>query len=125
MYEPGYGGLFSVVFESLAAAQGFYDALDCAKGPSLGTNFTLACPYAIIAHYSELEWAEKHGIPLRFVRVSVGLEDRDGLLEMFANAVKAAENAHTKYAPGSTPQATWRRECQTPADIIGTSADWD
>ena len=27
------------------------------KGPSLGTNFTLACPYTILGHYLELDWA--------------------------------------------------------------------
>ncbi len=28
-----------------------------AKGPGFGTNFTLACPYTLLAHYTELEWA--------------------------------------------------------------------
>jgi cystathionine gamma-synthase len=31
--------------------QAFFDALDTHKGPSLGTNFTLACPYTLLAHY--------------------------------------------------------------------------
>src|SRR6266566_1327941 len=48
----GFGGLFSLAFASQAAAEAFYDALACAKGPSLGTNFTLACPYTILAHYT-------------------------------------------------------------------------
>ena len=26
----------------------FYDALDVYKGPSLGTNYTLACPYTLL-----------------------------------------------------------------------------
>lgn len=33
-----------------------YD-LQVAKGPGFGTNFTLACPYTLLAHYTELEWA--------------------------------------------------------------------
>ena len=37
----GYGGLFSVTFHSTAAAVTFFDAIEIAKGPSLGTNFTL------------------------------------------------------------------------------------
>ncbi|KAI4165062.1 MAG: hypothetical protein LQ342_001339 [Letrouitia transgressa] len=37
----GYGGLLSVTFETAMQAKGFYDALKTAKGPSLGTNFTL------------------------------------------------------------------------------------
>ncbi len=46
----GYGRLFSLTFVSLAASRAFLDALPCAKGTSLGTNFTLSCPYTIIAH---------------------------------------------------------------------------
>ena len=41
----GYGGLISCTFQTKAQAIAFYDALDTAKGPSLGTNFTLASPY--------------------------------------------------------------------------------
>lgn len=37
----GYGGLLSVTFNSMADAIAFFDALDTAKGPSLGTNFTI------------------------------------------------------------------------------------
>ena len=37
----GYGGLLSVTFHSTADAVTFFDRLDTAKGPSLGTNFTL------------------------------------------------------------------------------------
>ncbi|KAL8844335.1 MAG: hypothetical protein Q9176_001245 [Flavoplaca citrina] len=37
----GYGGLLSVTFRARAEAIAFYDALETAKGPSLGTNFTL------------------------------------------------------------------------------------
>ena len=40
---------------SLEAA--FFDALEVQKGPSLGTNFTLACPYTVLAHYM-VPWAE-------------------------------------------------------------------
>ena len=37
----GYGGLLSATFYSTADAVAFFDDLDTAKGPSLGTNFTL------------------------------------------------------------------------------------
>jgi cystathionine gamma-synthase len=37
----GYGGLFSVTLHSTANAIKFYDSIAVAKGPSLGTNFTL------------------------------------------------------------------------------------
>lgn len=89
--ESGYGGLFSVTFTTPEAARAFFDALPCAKGPSLGTNFTLACPYTILGHYLELEWAAKYGVEEGLVRVSVGMEDRQELLEQFQTALKAAE----------------------------------
>lgn len=37
----GYGGLLSVTFRSTIEAVTFFDALETAKGPSLGTNFTI------------------------------------------------------------------------------------
>jgi cystathionine gamma-synthase len=37
----GYGGLLSATFFTRADAVAFFDSLDTAKGPSLGTNFTL------------------------------------------------------------------------------------
>ncbi|CAB4446279.1 unnamed protein product [Rhizophagus irregularis] len=79
----GYGGLFSLTFYSSKASQQFFDSLPIAKGPSLGTNFTLACPYTILAHYFELDWASKFGVEANLVRVSVGLEDREMLLKGF------------------------------------------
>lgn len=39
--QGGYGGLLSVTFKQKEAAIVFFDTLDTAKGPSLGTNFTL------------------------------------------------------------------------------------
>ena len=87
----GYGGLFSLLFVSQRAAQAFYDSLSCSKGPSLGTNFTLACPYALLAHFGELEWAADHGVPVELVRISVGVERLGDLMESFRLAVKAAE----------------------------------
>lgn len=90
----GFGGLFSLAFASQAAAEAFYDALACAKGPSLGTNFTLACPYTILAHYTELDWAAQYGVPKSLVRISIGLEDVSRLHKVFADALKAAEDAH-------------------------------
>ena len=37
----GYGGLLSVTFYTYLQAITFFDKLETAKGPSLGTNFTL------------------------------------------------------------------------------------
>jgi len=48
------------------------------KGQSLGTNFTYACPYTILAHYFELEWAAEYGVKEGLVRTSVGVEEMGG-----------------------------------------------
>lgn len=89
--DAGYGGLFSVVLKDEKSAATFYDNLSCAKGPSLGTNFTLCSPYTILAHYTELDWAAQFGVARHLVRVSVGLEDRDKLLSMFKMALDTVE----------------------------------
>ena len=87
--EGGYGYLFSVIFDTPANAQRFYDNLNVAKGPSLGTNFTLACPYTLFAHYGEREWAAKYGVVEHLVRISVGLEEEDVLLRRVGRALEA------------------------------------
>ena len=87
--KGGYGGLFSLTFHTDLASEQFFDALEAAKGPSLGTNFTLACPYTILAHYVELDWAAQYGVEKGLVRVSIGLEDKDILLDNFAKALDA------------------------------------
>jgi cystathionine gamma-synthase len=87
----GYGGLLSIVFHHKAQAQAFFDALPLAKGPSLGTNFTLCSPYALLAHYQELDWAAQFGVDPDLVRVSVGLEETAELENIFLGALKAAE----------------------------------
>ncbi|KAG8893450.1 hypothetical protein FRB99_001941 [Tulasnella sp. 403] len=93
LYPRGYGGLLSITFTSERAAQGFFDGLACEKGPSLGTNFTLSCPYTVLAHYNEMDWAASWGVDPRLVRVSVGMEDQEVLLKWFSDAILAAEEA--------------------------------
>jgi cystathionine gamma-synthase len=73
----------------------FYDALDVAKGPGFGTNFTLACPYTILAHYHELDWAESCGVDPNLVRIWVGLDPAEHLVETFSAALNAV-SAHAK-----------------------------
>jgi cystathionine gamma-synthase len=83
----GFGGLFSFILENAPeTAPAFYDALRVSKGPSLGTNFTLACPYTLLAHYGELEEVESLGVSRHLIRVSVGLEDADDLISRFEDA---------------------------------------
>ena len=84
----GYSGLFSIILKDKDFAVEFYNKLTIAKGPSLGTNFTLCCPYTLLAHFDELEWAEENDIPSHLIRVSVGLEDKNELLNIFNNSLK-------------------------------------
>ncbi|KAK4223332.1 putative cystathionine gamma-synthase/beta-lyase, partial [Podospora fimiseda] len=87
----GYGFLMSIEFYTDKQAMAFYDNFDVAKGPSLGTNFTLCCPYSILAHYREQEWAASHGVVPHLVRISFGLEDNTWLEERVLNALSVAE----------------------------------
>lgn len=90
--KGGYGGLLSVVFKKEEYAKAFYDAMQTAKGPSLGTNFTLCSPYVILAHYTELAWAASYGVDASLIRLSVGLEDGDSLRRIIATALDAAQS---------------------------------
>ena len=84
----GYGCLFSFLLkDARASSPRFYDALHVCKGPSLGTNFTLVCPYTLLAHYGELDWAESCGVPSHLIRVSAGLEDSADLIARFDEAL--------------------------------------
>lgn len=86
--DGGYSGLFSLTLvDEQTNAPRFFDALRCCKGPNLGTDYTLACPYTILAHYQELEWAEAHGVSRYLIRVSVGREPIDELLTRFGDAL--------------------------------------
>jgi len=87
----GFGGLFSLTFTTAAASRAFFDTLSCHKGPSLGTNFTLACPYTVLAHFAEIKWAAEFDVEESLIRVSVGMEDKGALLRCFEAALKAAE----------------------------------
>lgn len=94
----GYGGLVSVVFKRKEDAVVFYDNIDSAKGPSLGTNFTLTSPYVVLAHYLELDWAASLGVDPDLLRISIGLEDTERLVDIFTSALRAAEKASEKTA---------------------------
>lgn len=84
----GHGAMFSLLLADAAAASPrFYDRLEVDKGPSFGLRTTLACPYTILAHYTELDWAEQCGVPTHLIRVSVGLEDLADLLARFRAAL--------------------------------------
>ena len=86
----GYGGLLSFVLKNAKKTPKVYDALRLSKGPSFGTSFTLVCPYVMLAHYPELEWAEACGVPANLLRVSCGLEPIGTLKSAFEEALALA-----------------------------------
>jgi len=74
--DGGWGSLLSFVPENAkTVSPPLYDALPLCKGPSLGTSFTLVCPYTLLAHFNELEWAESCGVSRYLIRMSIGTED--------------------------------------------------
>jgi len=83
----GYGCLLSFVLKDNTKIKLFYDSLLVNKGPSLGTEFTLVCPYTLLAHYNELDWAEQFGVSRHIVRVSVGEENIEDIWLRFNNAL--------------------------------------
>lgn len=88
------GYSLSLAFTNQGGAEAFYDALACASGPSLDSNFTLACPYTVLAHSGELDWVAQYNVFRSLVCVSTGLEDASWPHAVFAYALKAAEDAH-------------------------------
>lgn len=99
--DGGYGGLLSVVFHTTEDAVMFFDCLETAKGPSLGTNFTLICPYTLLAHYQELDWAASFGIKPDLIRISVGREeDSKDLVKKFQQALATVRRFHNIYVGG-------------------------
>ncbi|MGE5352745.1 MAG: PLP-dependent transferase [Acidobacteriota bacterium] len=80
-------GLISVIFDR--DLQYYYDRMPLAKGPSFGTEFTLAMPYIYMAHYDMLKTPRGRarlknlGIDRQLLRISVGLEPVDELIRVF------------------------------------------
>lgn len=90
----GYGGLISFIFKEPEDAICFFNAVNLHKGPSLGTNFTLACLYAILAHYQELDEIAKWDIDRNLIRISIGLELESDLLGVLNKSLKQAAAQH-------------------------------
>lgn len=88
--DGGYGGLLSFIIKAPKKTPKVYDALRVCKGPSFGTSFTLVCPYTLLAHYHELEWAEGCGVSAHLLRVSCGLEPIEDIIAVFEEALTHA-----------------------------------
>jgi cystathionine gamma-synthase len=84
----GWGALITFLpHHAATTAPRIYDRLAVCKGPSLGTVFTLACPFTLLAHYTELDWAEACGVPRHLIRLSVGLEEPEELWQRLDQAL--------------------------------------
>ena len=88
--DGGYGGLVSFTLKQPRKMPRVYDALELCKGPSLGTKFTLASPYTMLAHYFELDWAEACGVSPNLLRLSLGIEEGEVILGALARALDHA-----------------------------------
>ncbi len=89
-FNPSFGGLFTIEFQTVRVAKAFLDSLELHKGPSLGADVTLALPYVQLVFQKEKEWAARHGVKETIVRISVGLEDREAILKCIKRALVAA-----------------------------------
>ena len=90
-FTPGYGCLFSVEFDTVEQAKAFFDNLNVHQGPHLGAHLTLAIPYVKGLYIKELDKIAPYGMRETQIRIAVGLEDTEVLLEEFRIALKAAD----------------------------------
>lgn len=85
--DNSYTGVVSVTFNK--PLKEVYDKLNFAKGPSLGTEFTLLMPYTYLAHYDMIiskegnEFLEKISLPIDLIRISVGTEPIEKIIKEF------------------------------------------
>lgn len=85
--QGGWGALITFLpREAARNSAGIYARMEVSKGPSLGTVFTLACPFTLLAHYRELDWAESCGVSRHLIRLSIGLEPLEELWPRIARA---------------------------------------
>lgn len=86
----GFGGLMSFTLKDPGRVAEVYRAMRFSKGPSLGTDYSLLCPYAMLAHYTETEWANGCGVATELLRLSVGREPLDELRSRLAEGLACA-----------------------------------
>ena len=85
--ENSYTGVVSVTFTR--PIKEVYDKLNFAKGPSLGTEFTLLMPYTYLAHYDLIKskkgnnFLREISLDIDLVRISVGVEPIEEIISEF------------------------------------------
>jgi cystathionine gamma-synthase len=85
----GYGAVLSFLPKNAEKhTPEIFERLAVNHGISLGTSYTLVCPYVQLAHYHELDWARSCGIDPHLLRVAVGAEPIQELLSRFQSALR-------------------------------------
>ncbi len=91
-YDEAFPGLISIIFDKDLSY--YYDELMLAKGPSLGTEFTIAMPYVYLAHYDYLKTDQGRtklknlGLNPELLRLSVGIEPIEEIIDVFEELKK-------------------------------------
>jgi cystathionine gamma-synthase len=90
----GFGGLVSFeLVDPELTIDAFFKALKVSGGPTLGTEFTIASLYTLLAHYDELAQVEQYGVSRHLVRMSIGsIEDPADVCRSIEVALGAAKN---------------------------------
>jgi len=91
-YLKGASGLISFILKnsSFENAEKFYNNLHLPflKGPSLGSEKTLLCPYVILAHFNDTkQQLKKLGLDFYLMRMSVGTEPVETILKSLKHAL--------------------------------------
>lgn len=92
--EPGYGCLLSVDFDSADSARLFYDSCGFYPSPHLGGHVTLMFAYNMFVFGKtpeEREYFRALGVKEESVRISVGLEDVEDLIDTLQDALRAVK----------------------------------
>ncbi len=86
--DGGYGGVLSFTLKKPEIKTPvFYDNLKISKGPNLGASYSLCCPFVMLAHYNELQWAEDMGASRWLIRLSIGLEPPKEIIKRIKQAL--------------------------------------
>ena len=84
----GFGAVLSFLpHQGATSTPHIFERLNLSRGISLGTHYSLVCPYVQLAHYHELDWARSCGIDPFLLRISVGSEPWPTLKERFTRAL--------------------------------------
>jgi cystathionine gamma-synthase len=94
-FTPGYGCLFSFEFESIATMKAFYEVIGdyIHISPHLGAHLTLVLTYVKALYAKTLDWAQEFDLRETQMRVSMGLEEPEELIEVFRLALEAGDRA--------------------------------